>query len=75
MVHDRYGRRLRIAPYIKMQGIAAAGDARMHGCPAEMHRQLQSFINFKAVMGPGLCVLAQGKRRAVLSWVAMLEVL
>jgi len=33
MVHDRYGRRLRIAPYIKMQGIGAAGDARMHGCP------------------------------------------
>ena len=57
MVHDRYGRRLRIAPYIKCKGSEPPGceDARLS---AEMHRQLQFFINFKAVMGPELCVLA-----------------
>ena len=34
MVHDRFGRRLRIAPYNKMRGIGGGtGDPRMHGCP------------------------------------------
>ena len=50
MVHDRFGRRLRIAPYNKMRGIGGGRrgieDARLS---AEMHRRLQFFINFKAL--------------------------
>ena len=35
-----------------------------------VHEQSRLFINSKSVMGPELCVLAQGKRCAALFWVA-----